>query len=213
MTNNKHQHIKLKLAVSGAADARHCGEAAYEAARELGREIVKQGAILVNGATTGLPLWSARGVKEEGGVVIGISPAGSEREHVEIYKLPLDYMDVIIYTGFGYSGRNLLLTRASDAVFILCGRIGTINEFTVAFEDNKPIGVLEGDWPTDDVIKNVIENAHRPNEKVIFDKSPKSLVSRLIEITKKEKMAHYGIYASADRFYNECTGPDCKIIK
>jgi len=213
MVENKHQHIKLKLAVSGAAETKHCGEATHETAKELGREIIKQGAILVNGATTGLPFWSARGAKEEGGVVIGMSPASSEREHVEMYKLPIDYMDVIIYTGFGYSGRNLLLTRACDAVFILCGRIGTINEFTVAFEDNKPIGILEGDWPTDNVIKNIIENAHRPNNKVIFDKSPKVLVSRLIEIVKKEKMTHYGVYANADRFYDDCTGPDCKVIK
>ena len=36
------------------------------------------------------------------------------------------------------------MTRTSDAIFLGCGRIGTIHEFTIAFEDNKPIGILEG---------------------------------------------------------------------
>src|SRR3989344_2416309 len=73
------------------------------------------------------------GVKEAGGFSIGFSPAASEREHVEVYKLPLDYMDLIVYTGFGYPGRDLLLTRSADAVICGCGRIGTIHEFVIAF--------------------------------------------------------------------------------
>ena len=55
----------------------------------------------------------------------------------------MDYHDLIIYTGFDYSGRNLLLVRSADAVIEVCGRIGTLNEFTIAFEDQKPVGVLE----------------------------------------------------------------------
>ena len=74
---------------------------------------------------------------------MGISPAQTEQEHVDKYKLPLEYMDLIMYTGSGYSGRNLQLTRTSDAVIVGCGRIGTLNEFTIAFEDDKPIGILE----------------------------------------------------------------------
>ena len=187
ITNPKHQHLKVKLCVSGAADTGHCGLSATEKARELGTEIARQGAVFVNGATTGFPLWAAMGAKEAGGFVVGLSPASSELEHVESYKLPLDYLDIIIYTGFGYSGRNLLLTRSADAVFVGCGRIGTINEFTVAFEDGKPIGVLEGDWDTDEVIKNIIEHGHRYNPKIVFDKDPKTLVAKVIELVEREK--------------------------
>ncbi|MBI2100219.1 MAG: LOG family protein [Candidatus Vogelbacteria bacterium] len=150
---------KFKLAISGAAATGHCGPNALELAKELGAEVARQGAILVSGATTGFPLWAAIGAKAAGGTSIGFSPASSEREHVEVYGLPLDYMDVIIYTGFGYSGRNLLLTRSSDAVLIGCGRVGTINEFSVAFEDGKPIGVLQGDWATDELLQEIKEKA------------------------------------------------------
>jgi len=194
----RHQHNKLKLCVSGAAETGHCGFDAFEKGKELGREIVRQGAILVTGATTGFPLWSAIGAKEEKGISVGFSPAETEQEHVESYKLPIDNLDMIVYTGFGYSGRNLILTRASDAVFIGCGRVGTINEFTIAFEDGKPLGILEGDWETDEVIKNIIEKGHKPSPKVIFDKDPKRLVSKVIELVKKDKMQHGRVYRNYD---------------
>lgn len=187
MTNNdKHGHLKLKLGVSGAAETGHCGLDALDKAKELGREIIRQGGILVTGATTGFPLWSAMGAKEVGGISIGLSPAVDAKEHVESYRLPLDYMDLIIYTGFGFPGRDLLFTRSCDALFVGCGRIGTIHEFTIAFEDGRPIGVLEGDWTMDEQLKDMIEKSNRPADKVIFDPDPKTLVAKVIAMVEKE---------------------------
>ena len=189
----KHGHNQIKICVSGAAETGHCGIDALEKAKELGREIARQGAILVTGATTGFPLWSAMGTKEAGGISIGISPAASEREHADVYKLPIDYMDLIIYTGFGYPGRDILLTRTADAVICGCGRVGTIHEFTVAFEDGKPIGVLEGSWETDEELKGIIEKGHRPNDKIVFNEDPKKLIEDVIELIIKDKIAEYKI--------------------
>src|SRR3989339_1048981 len=185
---DSHLHLKYKICVSGAAETEHCGEGAVKKAEELGQEIARHGVILVTGATTGFPLWAAKGAKSAGGISIGLSPASSEKDHVERYKLPLDYLDMIIYTGFDYSGRNLLLTRSADAVIVGCGRMGTLNEFTIAFEDNKPIGVLEGDWPTDELIKKILDESHRGNGKVVYDKDPKKLVEKVVELVKKEKI-------------------------
>ncbi len=189
--NTKHNHLKLKLGVSGAAETGHCGIDALSKAKELGREIVRQGGILVTGATTGFPLWSAMGTKEERGISIGLSPAASEREHADVYRLPLDYMDLIVYTGFGFPGRDLLFTRSCDALFVGCGRIGTIHEFTIAFEDGKPIGVLEGSWDMDETIRDILAKGHRPNDKIVFDSDPKRLVEKVIAIVMKEKVKEY----------------------
>ncbi|MBP9711009.1 MAG: hypothetical protein KBD50_01975 [Candidatus Pacebacteria bacterium] len=183
-----HTHLQVKLCVSGAAETGHCGIDAYEKGLELGRQIAKNDAVLVNGATTGFPLWAAMGAKEAKGFVLGFSPASTEKEHIEVYNLPVEYTDVIVYTGFGFPGRDLILTRSSDAVLFGCGRIGTIHEFTIAFEDKKPIGILEADWDTDEVIKNIIENGHRPNDRIIFDSDPKALVERIIEMVNKDKI-------------------------
>lgn len=192
-STNKHGHSQIKICVSGAAETGHCGINALEKAKELGREIARQGLVLVTGATTGFPFWVAMGVKEEGGISIGFSPAASEREHVEVYKLPLDYMDLIIYTGFGYPGRDILLTRSVDAVICGCGRIGTIHEFAVAFEDGKPIGIFEGPWEMGAQLKEIVEKSHRPNAKIITGTDPKKLLEGLITLIKRDKTAEYKI--------------------
>ncbi len=188
----------VKIGVSGAAETAQYGLSAYEKAKELGREIALQGSIIVTGATTGFPYYATMGAKDECGFSVGLSPAASEREHVETYKLPLEYQDVIIYTGFGYSGRDLFFVRASDAMAIGPGRIGTYNEFAVSFEDRRPIGILEGDWETDEILKRIIETSHRPNPNLFFESDPKKLVARLIELVQKERAAENLTYSNGD---------------
>ncbi len=185
----KHGHIKIKIGVSGAAETGHCGLNALDKAKDLGREVIRQGGILITGATTGFPLWACMGAKEEHGVSIGLSPAISEKDHVEGYHLPLDYMDLIIYTGFGFPGRDLLFTRSCDAIIIGCGRIGTIHEFTIAFEDGKPMGVLEGPWTMAEQIKDMIAKGNRPADRVIFDEDPKRLIEKVIKMVESDREA------------------------
>ncbi len=180
-------HLRHKICVSGAAETGHCTKGTLEKAEELGAEIARRGHILVTGATIGVPYFAAKGAKEAGGIVIGLSPASSKMAHVKTYHLPLDYHDVIVYTGFDYSGRNLLLTRAADAVITICGRTGTLNEFTIAFEDHKPIGVLEGTGGTADMIRGILENAHRGLGTVVFDDEPSRLLDKVEKLIKEEE--------------------------
>lgn len=185
-----HTTYKYKICVSGAAETGHCGPDAFAMGEELGREIIRHDSVLVTGATTGFPFWAAKGAKSEGGLVIGLSPASTEKEHINYFKLPTDYHDMIIYTGFNYSGRNLLLVRSSDAVIFGCGRMGTLNEFTIAFEDKKPIGILQGKWETDELFKELVEKTHRAKEmegKIVWDSDPKCLLDKLVEVIKKDK--------------------------
>ncbi len=191
--NNQHNHqpeiyqLKYKICISGAADTTHCGPDIMKRVEELGRLVAQHNFVLVTGATTGAPFWAAKGAKEAGGFVIGVSPAYSKLQHVKTYHLPLDYHDLIIYTGFGYSGRNLLLTRASDAVITVCGRIGTLNEFTDAFEDEKPQGVLTGSGGTTDMLEEILERAHRGRGKVVFESDPSKLLDRVVELIMAEE--------------------------
>ena len=182
------QDNKLKFCISGAAETGHCAPDALEKTKALGRAVIENGGVLVTGATTGAPYWGAIGAKEAGGFVIGISPASSELEHVKKYKLPLDYHDIVIYTGFGYAGRNLLLTRAADAVLVVCGRMGTLNEFTIAFEDEKPIGVLTQTGGIADQIDDLLGKAYRGRGHVVFDSDPKTLIEKVTDLVRKEKL-------------------------
>lgn len=185
--SQKESYLKYKICVSGAADTGHCAPDALEKTEELGKEIARRGIVLMTGATTGAPYWAAKGAKNEGGMVIGLSPAVSEVAHIKSYKLPTEYHDLIIYTGFEYSGRNLLLTRSADAVVITCGRMGTLNEFTIAFEDNKPIGVLTGTGGTADYIKDLVKKARRGPGKIVYSDNPKELLDKLEDLIAKEK--------------------------
>lgn len=179
--------MPYKIAVAGASQIEHCVKNIETLAKEIGKEIACQNCILITGATTGVPYFAAKGCKKAGGLSIGFSPAASEISHQKVYKLPLDCFDVMVYTGFDYSGRNLLMTRASDGVIITCGRMGTLNEFTIAFEDKKPIGVLLGSGGTADLIKDITRRPHRRGEKIIYDKNPKRLVQKLIQQIKRKK--------------------------
>lgn len=181
------KNMQYKIAVSGAARVSHCCGGIKELSKEVGREIARQKCILITGATTGVPYFAAQGFKEFGGLSVGFSPAASEVAHVKTYRLPIDAFDVMIYTGFAYSGRNLLMTNAADGVIIICGRMGTLNEFTAAFEDQKPIGVLEGSGGVADKIKTLAVGPYRGVKKIIYEKDPQKLVRELIDLIKKEK--------------------------
>lgn len=178
---------RITISVSGAAELAHCGPSVIPIAKEIGREIARQGCQIITGATSGFPMYAAEGAKEAGGFSFGLSPAASKKEHVEVYRLPLKALDTVIYTGFGFPGRDLMLVRSSDACIIGCGRIGTIHEFTVAWEANMPLGILEGEWPTDEVIRNIIKNSNRENPNVIFEKDPKLMVEKLVALIRKKE--------------------------
>ena len=178
--------LKYKICVSGAAETGHCAPDANEKAEEMGRLIAERNMILVTGATTGLPYWAAKGAKEAGGIVIGFSPAVSKAAHLHTYHLPVDYHDLIVYTGFGYGGRDLILTRASDAVITICGRMGTLHEFTIAFEDEKPQGILTGTGGMADELEDIIKKANRGPGKAIFDDDPARLLDKVIELIEAE---------------------------
>ena len=168
-----------------------CSADAPERAYQLGEEIVKQGGILITGATTGIPYEAAKGAKDAGGISIGISPAATYAAHVKSYRLPTEHFDFIIYSGFDYSGRNLILTKSADAVIIGCGGFGTLNEFTIALEDNKPIGILTGTGGTADEVAHLLEKIEDPHrhgaDKLVYSNDPKDLVAKLVVLIEEEQ--------------------------
>lgn len=183
---------KYEIVVSGAAQIGHCCKKIKELAKEVGREVARQNCNLVTGATTGVPYFAALGCQEVGGFNIGFSPAVSEAAHLKTYRLPLSPFDIMIYTGADYTGRNIIMTKSADGVIIICGRMGTLHEFVTAFELQKPIAVLEESGGTADKIRKIATGPYRGVKKIIYEKDPKTLVKKLIELIKKEKKQNKG---------------------
>ena len=137
-------------------------------AERLGRAIVDQGCILITGETTGLPELVAQAVRKYGGFSVGISAAQSLAEQQERYGLLQPGSDVVIYTGFGFKGRNVINIRSSDIVVIFGGSIGTLNEFTIAYDEGKIIGVLEGTGGVADQVRGLVHALAKPTQAALF---------------------------------------------
>lgn len=140
--------MRTKIGVMGSAapdSARlETGKALVEKAEQLGAAIAKRDAVLLTGATTGLVYVTGKAAHDAGCFHVGISPGSNKEEHVELYKLPLDACDTIVYTGFGLKGRNVVLVRSCDVVLFIAGAMGSLNEFTIAHDEGKIIGCLTG---------------------------------------------------------------------
>lgn len=139
--------MKIKVGVMGSAgDASDASgkEALAEKANALAETIAARELLLLTGATTGIVYLVGKAAHDAGIFHVGISPAGDAREHLEKYKLPLDACDMIVYTGFGLKGRNVVLVRSCDIVLFIAGAMGSLNELTIAHDEGKVIGCLSG---------------------------------------------------------------------
>lgn len=164
-----------KIVVSGAAGG-SASEEGFHFGYAVGREIAVHGGIVVTGGTTGVPYAAAQGAKSVQGQTIGFSPAHSLKEHLRRYRLPIDYHDIMFFTGYDYAGRDTLLIDMADAVITVSGRIGSLHEFTQAFERHKIIGVLLHSGGLSDEIPIILDMAKRGNGRVVMHANPKTLV-------------------------------------
>lgn len=176
----------MKIAVCGAS-LPPFDKNTLKKAYEIGKEIAINRHILRVGGCWGYPYEAAKGAFGNNGKVVAISPAKNRREHANKYKFPVDNFTEIKYTGLGISGRNIPLVANADAIIVISGQIGTLNEFTIAFSHKKPVGILKGSGGITNIVKEIAEicNIVREKDKIIYEKEPETLVRRLIELNKQ----------------------------
>ena len=179
--------MKIKIGVMGsAADA--ATPDIGELARTLGKAISARDLILLTGATTGLINLVGKTAHESGAHHIGISPGENHREHTETFGLPVDACDAIIYTGFGLKGRNVVLVRSCDIVIFIAGSIGSLNEFTVAYDEGKIIGCLTGSGGVADEIKSIVETfPKKTKSRIVYDDDPERLLELCLACQNGER--------------------------
>jgi hypothetical protein len=141
----------------------------HNKAESLGRAIAETNkAIVLTGATTGLPYTVGKAAHDSGAFHIGISPAENKHEHTNVYKLPTDSCDCLIFTGFGLKGRNVVLVRSCDIVLFICGSIGSLNELTIACDEGKIIGCLTGTGGVADETENLLKKFPKKTDSNVF---------------------------------------------
>ena len=168
--------MKLKIGVMGSAEDR---PDLTDKGVTLGQAIADRDAIVLTGATTGVIHVVGAAAREAGASHIGISPAHNAGEHVERYSLPLDACDAIIYTGFGLKGRNVVLVRSCDIVIFIAGATGSLNEFTIAYDEGKVIGALTGTGGVADEIQRLTQVfSKRTKSQIFYDDDPVRLIDK-----------------------------------
>lgn len=181
--------MKIKVGVMGSA-----GDTLPEGVAEelrakceaLGRAIAARGCIVLTGATTGLPHAVGAAAHVAGALHVGVSPAENEREQIERYGLPVAGTDVLIFTGFGLKGRNVVLVRSCDIVLVVRGSMGALNEFTIAHDEGRVVGCLTGAGGAADEIERLMRILQKKTKaRVIFDDDPERLLDKCLDALRE----------------------------
>src|SRR5215211_4085061 len=173
--------MRIKVGIMGSAAPEstrlETGNTLVEKAERLAHVIAGKDVVLLTGATTGIVYVVGKTAHDAGCFHLGISPGTNEHEHVEIYKLPLDACDTIVYTGFGLKGRNVVLVRSCDIVLFVAGAMGSLNEFTIAHDERKVIGCLTGTGGVADEAEYLLQRfGKRTTTRVFMNEDPEKLL-------------------------------------
>jgi uncharacterized protein (TIGR00725 family) len=173
--------LKIKIGVMGSAGG-ELGDSIREKVYHLGREIAEHDCVIVTGGCPGLPFDATRGAKEAGGMVVGISPGLDLEEHVNKYHSPVDFIDILIFTGSGLMGREVIAVRSCDILIIVGGRSGTLGEFSIAYDEGKVIGVMEGTGGITNEIRDIVRAIEKDTgTRIVYNSEPAALVHELIK--------------------------------
>jgi uncharacterized protein (TIGR00725 family) len=190
--------MRLTVGVMGSASGEFAADIKV-LAYTLGQDIADRGFVLITGACPGLPYECARGTRSKGGLSMGISPALSLDEHVHKYSSPADVFDVIIYTGSGLMGREVINIRSSDMVVIVGGSSGTLGEFAIAYDEGKIIGVLEGSGGITTQLPQLVTSFGKDTgAQVIYESDPHLLISKLAEAYTAHHYKHPSCFCEGE---------------
>ena len=173
--------MKVQIGVMGSAGGRITAEE-LALARRLGRRIAERDCTIITGACPGIPHAAVVGATEAGGISLGISPALSREEHVNVYSSPLQPYTAMVFTGSGLMGRETHNIHSSDFVLFAGGRSGTLGEFCIAYDEGKLIGILRNSGGIANELERIAGMVHKETgSTLIADDEPERLVDRCLD--------------------------------
>ncbi len=163
----------------------HIMPEAIAAAEEVGRLIARRGGVTVTGGLKGIMEAACKGAKSAGGLTVGFLPLMDP-------ETANAYLDLVFPTGLGRA-RNLLTARCCDALIMIGGSCGTLNEVTIAYAEARPIIVIEGTGGWSDKLRVALyEERYLDDRRTIeieFVRSPSDAVDRAFALAKAPRRA------------------------
>ena len=173
--------VRIQIGVMGSAGG-VITEDQLALARRLGRRIAELGCVIVTGACPGLPHAAVLGAHDGGGESLGVSPARSREEHVDVFESPLDPYSAIVFTGSGLMGRETHNIHSSDFVLFAGGRSGTLGEFCIAYDEGKLIGVLRNSGGISNDFAGIAQLVRKATgAAIVEDDDPERLVDTCLD--------------------------------
>jgi uncharacterized protein (TIGR00725 family) len=170
--------MKKKIKICLIGSWRNYSKEARKGAKLLGEWVAERNHSLVTGACLGIPHEAAKACHKKKGHSIGYSPANSSKYHLKKHGLAKGGFTEIIYMDekehLSYSKRNIINIKNSDIVILISGKLGAINEYTIAMDMKKPVFVLEGVGNASDLIRNI--------EKSLYGKAKSHICTSIKEL-------------------------------
>lgn len=180
--------MKIQIGVMGSAGGAIADEE-LALAKRLGKRIAQRDCTIVTGACPGLPHAAVLGAHEGHGVSLGVSPALSPEEHVNVYGSPLEPYTAMVFTGSGLMGRETHNIHSSDFVLFVGGRSGTLGEFCIAYDEGKLIGILRNSGGISNHLESIVTMVRKSTGSVIVaDDNPEQLVDRCLDTYRASSM-------------------------
>jgi len=179
---------KLQIGVVGSAGQEEyplgggASSRLLEKSRLLGRLLADRGVVVVTGGKGGVMDAVSKGVKSQGGITVGIVSGGNR-------FVSNPSTDIEVLTGASSDGFDeFLLVTMSDALIVLGGGAGTLQEIAIAYRQGKPIITLgeTGGWA--DKVRGCYLDT-RKIVKIESELSPEGAVDRIIELAR---VRHHG---------------------
>lgn len=134
---------KWQIGVMGSAADLKYSQEVESLAFEVGKLLAQNDCITIYGAEKdfdSLSTVAARGAKSVGGLTVGVTYGKGK----DIWDKD-GFTDVIICSGLERGGgREFVLVNSCDAIVIISGGSGTLNEVTIAYQLGIPIVALTG---------------------------------------------------------------------
>jgi hypothetical protein len=136
-------------------------------AEEVGKELARQGAILICGGLSGVMQAACEGAQSQGGITIGVLPGNDATTANPYVRIP-------IVTNLGYA-RNIIVVKSARAVIAIGGGYGTLTEIGYALDAKIPVIGLQT-WS--------LSRNHQVDKSIVRARSAKEAIQKALELTE-----------------------------
>lgn len=157
-----------------------------EQAHAIGQAVAKLEQTLFALSQEGCAQAAAKGAKDQSGLTIGFSQAGTIDQHQRVFKLPVAGFDHLIFTNSTTPKRLERFLSSLDALIIIA--LPQAKQlYGSQLPPDIPLGILTSPNTPTTYIQPILDLTKPSNNPVLYNQNPRELVKDIIRLTKQLK--------------------------